>query len=146
MGNKLNIQVLGRKAASQFTCDVPWIAIQVSTYKDEFPKLNKVKNLGVLQLVFSDAEGANDDNVPMLASGDQITLFTKEMARNILDFVETHKEKVETILVHCEAGLCRSPAIAAALSKILYNDDKFFFINFLPNMLVYNTILKTHYE
>jgi protein-tyrosine phosphatase len=44
-------------------------------------------------------------------------------------------------MVHCLAGVCRSPAVAAAISQIKYNDDSLYFDIYHPNTLVYNTML-----
>jgi hypothetical protein len=47
----------------------------------------------------------------------------------------------DEIVINCEAGISRSAAIAAALSKILTGDDKVFFDQFIPNRHIYRTIL-----
>jgi predicted protein tyrosine phosphatase len=69
--------------------------------------------------------------------------FNKDMARNIFDFVNAHKPS--TIIVHCHAGVCRSAAVAAALSKIMYDEDDYIFKTRVPNMLVYTTMLEYYY-
>jgi len=68
-------------------------------------------------------------------------LFTNLHAITILNFVEEWKDKVDLICVNCVAGISRSAAIAGALSKILNDDDTYYFKNYCPNMLVYRTIL-----
>jgi predicted protein tyrosine phosphatase len=79
-------------------------------------------------------------------------LFSAAQAREILDFVRANPT-AEQIIVHCDAGRCRSTATAAALSKILTGDDKIFFDSPLarmrqwsPNMRVYRTILNEHFK
>lgn len=67
-------------------------------------------------------------------------------AQKIVRAVEQWKDKVEQIVVHCDAGYSRSPAVAAALALALNGrgaDDEFFVKgNYCPNMHVYNTMLK----
>lgn len=143
MGDKIKFVVSSRRLAKEKTFDQPWAAIQVATY-DDWPNLNKVKNVGILRLTFSDANGKSDRDVPMVASDDDIVLFNEKQANCILDFFENVQNKIEVLLVHCEAGVSRSPAIAAALSKLYYGDDTRFFANYTPNSFVYNSIIKAY--
>jgi hypothetical protein len=54
------------------------------------------------------------------------------------------KNKVDEIIVHCEAGISRSSAIAAATSLFLNNDDsEFFKFPFCPNELCYKLMLQS---
>jgi predicted protein tyrosine phosphatase len=48
-------------------------------------------------------------------------------------------------MVHCEAGTSRSPAVAAAISRIYYGDDGEFLLPHLyqPNMHVFRQKLET---
>ena len=53
--------------------------------------------------------------------------FDRSMANQILEFVEKYINSVSLIIVQCQAGLSRSVAIAAALSKIInYTDDNIY--------------------
>ena len=76
-------------------------------------------------------------------------LFTETQAEQIIDFVETYKDKIEFILIHCEIGISRSAGVAAALSKIYLGEDSSYFkrsFRFVPNMLVYRSILNVAYK
>lgn len=67
--------------------------------------------------------------------------FDREMAQRILEFVEKHLNNISLIIVQCQAGLSRSVAIGAALSKIInYVDDRVY-TKGMPNMFVYITLL-----
>ncbi|HVH42669.1 MAG TPA: hypothetical protein VM925_10005 [Labilithrix sp.] len=49
---------------------------------------------------------------------------------------------VERIVIHCDAGISRSAAVAAALSRALRGDDTEFFTGkYKPNMRVYRLLL-----
>ena len=47
----------------------------------------------------------------------EVVLMTEDHARSIWDFIDQWKGAVETIVVHCEQGMSRSPAIAAAICQ-----------------------------
>lgn len=70
--------------------------------------------------------------------------FSRSQARQILAMVAAYPE-AEAFVVHCDAGLSRSPGVAAALSKILTGDDNYFFKRYTPNSRVYRTILEEHH-
>lgn len=78
---------------------------------------------------------------------DKYTLFDEKMAEDILDFANDMvlENFVDTFVVHCHAGVCRSVAVAAALSKILNNEDDKIFKSGCPNMLVYRTLLEKYF-
>ena len=70
--------------------------------------------------------------------------FTPALATEILDFAEKMWDRVDVFLIHCEVGLSRSPAIAAALCRIYYNHDGRWFDSIFPNRLVYRLIVEAH--
>jgi predicted protein tyrosine phosphatase len=79
-----------------------------------------------------------------------LVLFTETQAGKILDVVDIWENDIDEVIVHCNAGISRSPAVAAALSKIWNEDDDMYFRKYIPNVFVYNkilnTILKRHIE
>ena len=91
----------------------------------------------VLFLSFHDAEPSH-----MMALSGKIKLMTPKQAKQIHQFVDKHKEDVGAIVVHCEQGMSRSPAVAAALCKTMGGDDKNFWRDYQPNMYVYRLMLK----
>lgn len=64
----------------------------------------------------------------------------------IMNFADTflqYVDKVSQIIVHCDAGYSRSPAVAAALAKALgESDEEFFGHDYCINNHVYTTLLK----
>jgi predicted protein tyrosine phosphatase len=72
-------------------------------------------------------------------------LFSLDQARQIWTFVERHQGDVQRVLVHCDMGISRSPAVAAALALVLNgNGDKFLLADqYVPNTLVYRLLLET---
>lgn len=71
-----------------------------------------------------------------------IVLFDYTMAKQIFDFYQKHEKNVGYFLIHCEAGISRSPAVAAALCLYETGNDEYFFQKYLPNKHVYRTILE----
>lgn len=117
--------------AEFFRSERPWAAIQIS-HNDSFPTLSDENRVGLLRLVFEDIEEA-----------DTPESFNASQAAEILDFVEKIWDRVDVFLIHCEVGLSRSPAVAAALCRIYYNHDGRWFDSIFPNRLVYRLLLET---
>lgn len=70
----------------------------------------------------------------------KMIVFKEEMADKILKFVDEQIEKgVDTFLIHCDAGMSRSPGIAVALDEIYNENNKPF--TPLYNKFVYKTII-----
>lgn len=118
--------------AGLFRCDRPWAAISITTNGD-FPTLSDENREGLLQLAFADT-----------ADPDRSDSFTASQARELLDFAEQVWDRIEILLIHCEAGLSRSPGVAAALSRIYYGDDGPWFEYDFPNRLVYRLLVDGH--
>ncbi len=73
-------------------------------------------------------------------------VFSKREARYILDFINYNLKHIDVIICQCEAGISRSAGVAGALSKIINGDDTAIFRDYLPNSLVYRTIIEEAYE
>lgn len=137
----MNIIVKNKGSARNFTPSEDcksWAAISVSSKPDAWPDLNQDKLVDWLKLSFDDID---------YFVGENYVLFDETYADKILNFVEKNKH-VDTLLVHCEAGISRSPAIAAAISKIYlgYKEDQIYFDKYSPNMLVYNVLLNVAFN
>lgn len=143
MEKKVALEVRSRRLAKEFKSDLPWAAISVSTEVGDFPELNEENRVGLLRLRFWDI--ANPSTRQLDANLE--SLFSKEQAKQIIAFMNEVWDKADVILVHCEAGMSRSPAIAAAIEHIKYGpeQDKWYFKQYIPNYWVYKTILEEHY-
>lgn len=124
------ITVLSKEKAKSWVSDEPWIAISVSTQEGEWPVLSEANRQGLLQIAFKDSEFRGREGI------------SPNQAKSIVEFVASHS--VDKILVHCEVGHSRSPAIAAAIANIFNNgeDREFFLEPFTPNRLVYDMVLR----
>lgn len=136
------IHVRDRPGAIEFRSTKPWAAISVATYECDLPQLSTENRVGLLRLVFDDIDPTTRFNRED-SWGRQEQLFTDEMALEVVNFVISIRDKVEDLLIHCQAGACRSPAIAAGITRgMLHKDDTLYFRRHTPNMLVYRKILE----
>jgi predicted protein tyrosine phosphatase len=117
--------------------EVPHIIISITSVATDRATLRVNEHtLGVLRLAFPDYE------TPSLAFP-EAELFSEPQARSIWDFVLEHRRSAERIVVHCEAGISRSSAVAAALRRVLGGGDEaeFFSGRYVPNQRVYRMLL-----
>jgi len=85
------------------------------------------------------------DDIDHPASGQ--TLFSRDDAAEILDFVQEHAHDVSVIACHCKMGMCRSPAVIGALSMLMTGDasvlkDRRGKAKYRPNRHIYNTMMQ----
>lgn len=125
----------GQARQRKFNADYILISIQDP---DEPPvELPEPPNCrGILRLQFDD----------ILDRRDGQTLFSGEQAHEILDFVYEHRDEVRVIACHCKMGMCRSPAVLAAVAEVMGQKDDFLRDErgrpkYRPNRYVYDTLL-----
>lgn len=96
----------------------------------------------VLRLQFHDFDGKTTRyDVP----SEKLVPFDEGMAQQIIDFVNALKaKKIDTLVVHCHAGISRSAAIAKFAAEI--NESYFPPFYRLYNVLVYNTLWKVYHK
>ncbi len=124
--------------------EVPHLVVSISCPRDEDAKIKTNEHtLKVLRLQFWDFDKVPPGHEEAGLSKDS-ECFQPAQARQILALVKTYPE-AQRLIVHCDAGHSRSPAVAAALSKILVGDDADYFLRYRPNMRVYRTILEEHF-
>jgi predicted protein tyrosine phosphatase len=115
----------------------PYIVISISDPGTPPPRVRRPPAFrDVLHLQFHDEEPVEGFKSPR-----DIVLMSEEQAREIREFVDRYRDDVGAIVVHCEQGASRSPAVAAALAKALGEDGDRFFFEYVPNQYVYNLVL-----
>jgi predicted protein tyrosine phosphatase len=119
--------------------EAPHVVISITTTPDDEARIPEAPACReILRLSFPDADGS----VAGYAEG---ALFSANDADRIWKLVLRHREEIALVVLHCDAGLSRSPGVAAALAKILEGDDAVFFKRYRPNMRVYRTMLERYH-
>ena len=92
-------------------------------------KKNGVKD--VLHLKFNDTEYGLANHI------------TRNDATQIVRFVESWKNRVDTVIVHCHAGISRSSGVGAAILEYLTGDAAIIFESpdYSPNITCYRYVL-----
>lgn len=151
--NGINIRVMSRKEAFQYcngthneeaaiiSISTPYIDYEYSVYQSES---NRV--IDILNLCFFDADEPDSFDINDVYAREMDLLCDKDAVR-IAEFAERHKDVL--LIVHCDAGISRSSAVAAAILRHYKgNDDKIFddYLSFDPNMWVYFKVVKAFGE
>ena len=129
------IEVMNRTTAKAETFKAKSVPTAIISITDSDKPINKFDHAvwirGILRLQFDDVER------------DEMDCMTEWDAIKIQQFIDTVKDKVERIIVHCEAGVSRSAGVAAAIMKFLNGDDMPIFQSgkFCPNMTCYRLTL-----
>jgi len=143
--------VFNRDRIESFTLDRPYVVISITEPNSKFPTLCFDENrLNTLRLKFHDLNNEAREHIekdyPTSPKAKSLVFFNEEQARQIVEFVKQYKDQVEVIVCQCDAGISRSAGTAAALSKYITGSDDFYFKHYLPNSLVYSTILNEFYK
>ena len=119
--------------------EVPHVIISITSSPEDVARLRANEMCrGIMRLSFPDADTPSDQYA-------EDVLFSREHAMKVWTFVLQHLPEIQRVIVHCDAGVSRSPAVAAAISKVLTGDDaEFFGGRYRPNMRVYRTLLEAH--
>jgi predicted protein tyrosine phosphatase len=115
--------------------EVPHVIISITSGADDVARLRKNDQCrGVLRLSFPDAETPSDQ----FAEGE---LFSRSQGVQVWNFVLRHRT-FQRFVLHCDAGVSRSPALAAAIARVLgFDDAEFFSGKYHPNMRVYRLLI-----
>jgi hypothetical protein len=95
----------------------------------------------VLRLTFSDAY-PGDLYTPEREGAENVVLFNKEHAEKIIEFLDTIHNSVDYLVMHCNAGVSRSPAVLDFVGDA-YGYQVCSNTNF-ANRHVYNQLMSTY--
>ncbi|OPZ86333.1 MAG: hypothetical protein BWY76_00997 [bacterium ADurb.Bin429] len=129
-----DLLVLSRFEAMDFTAEAPYAVISITDPETPPAVLKSPPSCrGVLRLQFHDITRPQDG----------YALMTEEHARQITAFVSAWRETVDLFVVHCEGGVSRSAAVAAALAWWWNGEIDHFFAEYLPNDYIYALMVQT---
>ena len=141
----IRISVVSKCIIEKTKFDSPHIVISMADDEEYFPEIPEKNCKGVLKLAIWDSEDGETFRSMFNYNALEIPkdkIFNNVHAKEILKFIFKHLNDVSLIVCQCDMGLSRSAATAAALSKILNgNDEEFFKPPYIPNKLIYATIL-----
>lgn len=133
---KYKIDIMGKQQCTVFsTKDLKedYIIISINDTDCSTVIFDNKHILDVLKITFDDLEKEpkNKEN--------KYKLFNIHIAKEIKNFIDKFKNKVNRIVVHCTAGISRSSGVAAVLSRYLNGTDNHVFGcgEYHPNKLVY---------
>ncbi len=120
----------------------PYVVISISDPGKPKPRIRRPAGFrDALFLQFHDAEPTKG-----FVPSEKLVLMNDNHAAAIWAFVRCHCNTVGMIVVQCEQGMSRSPAVAAAICKTLGGDDRGFFREFAPNRYIYDLMSATAQE
>lgn len=133
---KYKIDIMGRDECILFSnkeltenCII--ISVNDTGYDTKFNKNEKI--IDIHKTWFDDIEKVINP---------ELKLMTICQAKDIKNFVDKYKNKVNHIVVNCTAGISRSSSIACVLARYLNDDDNYIWATgrYLPNKHVYETM------
>ena len=133
------ILILPRKSAEIFEYSKPWACISVSDAYAPFHADIKQdgSRIDLLQLKFDDTEYESETRKTI----------SKDQAKQVVDFVENVWDKVDLLMIHCNAGISRSTAIGQVVSQFYQPKfEKYFGILYSPNKLVIRMLQEVKQE
>ena len=146
----MHIAITSRVIAEKVSASIktPHVIISITDPDSDLPKFAPNENrIGILFLQFHDLEDISAD-MTLQDAVEYITefglgLFSDKQATQIVDFVEGIKDTAKGILVHCEAGVSRSAAVAAVIELMLNGSNERVFNDrrYSPNQYVYARLL-----
>lgn len=126
--------------------NIPTLIISISSMDTKVPNIlerHKKENKNIISVIYSQFDDIDSctevhGEIPMMQSD----------AKHIVDGIEHNINRIQQIIVHCDAGYSRSPAIAAAIAKAFGMDDEKYFSGgrYCPNRHVYRTMLNEFAE
>ncbi len=139
----MRIQVYSRGAIEALEPPTePYAIISISTFPSDAANVllpEGEAKMGFTKLVFADLDRPDPEKA--------VGMFDDRQAFTVWRLVEKMvAEGVDLLLIHCDAGGSRSPGMAAAIAKILNDDDSEWFKTKTPNMHVYRTMMNKWYD
>ena len=96
----------------------PYVVVSITDPGTHHARIRKPTGFrAVLHVHFHDAVPVKDSPLPA-----SVVFMTEEHARQIWDFVLRYQSQIGMVVVQCERGMSRSPAVAAAFCAQLGSD------------------------
>lgn len=140
----MKIEVTNRQNVENFgismTPGLDFVVVSISCPGDRAEFTIGKGCLAILRLEFDDI-----DAPATVLGGHKYKPFGRGHAVQLVEFFRKWFIRAHYLIVHCDAGLSRSPAVAAAFTKMQGHDDLDYFKKYIPNRRVYSMILSEFY-
>ena len=128
----MEILVMSRDQAAFFEHNEPYAIIGINDkYSREIEYVDSQYLVDKLIVEFDD----------IMKPIKNMVLFNWKIARKIWDFVDEVHDDIDLLMVHCNAGVSRSAAVAAAISKTYNGHCTEYFYWYCPNPHVYKVMM-----
>ena len=137
--NKTPIKIFSRQAIEKACAANPFAPVAIISITDvSEPLANIPANYNIRCCLRLQFEDVFEDEAGAMCQAD-----ADDIAQFAYDIDENHIEADE-IWIHCEGGVSRSAAVAAAISKHFYGDDMWVFSNpaYYPNVWVNKLVIE----
>lgn len=139
---KYDIKIFGKDECISFSknkIENECIIISINDTRHNTPLYDNPKIKDVLILEFDDITLEEHELEGCLK------LFNKTDAIKIKEFVDNYKNSVNSIVVHCTAGISRSGSVGCCLARYLNGEDDYLLKTgkYIPNERVYFELCKT---
>jgi len=137
--DELRFIILSKLFMESFFYEEPYIVISICEPGEEPPNLKTDSNRkDVLRVEIHDI-----DDVKFAEEYGYKTL-DENQAKSVLEFAEKWKDKLNILVIHCSAGVCRSAGMAAALSRVYNGHSRGIIDNprYKPSTHIQATIVK----
>jgi predicted protein tyrosine phosphatase len=152
MTKHTDIHILSLEEALSFIPDEPTYAIRISSPYDnntQYPLMESPHYRAVHHYLFDDMWPGMPEDFYSYLLEEQYKPFTTETAHQIIDDFSRVVDSIDSLLVHCQYGLNRSPAVAIALNDIFeLGEDSAFLKQHYPEYrrFIYKTLLEAGEE
>lgn len=139
---KYNINILSRHECillSTRDLEEDCIIISINNSGEKTPIFDNTHIKGVLALTFDDI------TLEFVNKGSKGKLMELSDVEKIKTFIDTYKNTITNIYIHCTMGISRSGAVGCILARYLNGDDMYLFKTgkYLPNEYVYKLMCDT---
>ena len=140
------VRIFSRTEAEsvEYECPHAWVSIYTPRDVPAALRTND-RTVGVCVQRFHDLD---DRAVEAGAVEDWVEpdLFSDEQAGELAAFLRKVWGVADKLLIHCDAGISRSPAVGAAALKHFTGDDSWIFRDYYPNMRVFRKLLNALHD
>lgn len=138
---KYKIDIIGKHRCTAFSTrklEDKCVIISINDTGCDTVILENEKIISVCKTWFDDIDDKKYER-------ENLKLMSENQAKEIKNFIDTYKNQVSHIVVHCTAGISRSGAVGCVIARYLNGDDSYLWSSgrYIPNKYVYKLMCKS---